>query len=152
MKLFILKIKFFIINKIKKYKNKLFSSIKNSKNNYIKDQINKMNDPSIKEKRICKKCGEIYRSYNYLWQIFRSSGIPYVKDEYSVAVCENGIFFYFPPSPLKLNSTYYTYYVNYHDEAALNEIDNNRCIMKGCDGKLEKFEGDEFEEAEKKKR
>ena len=111
-----------------------------------------MNDPSIKEKRICKKCGEIYRSSNYIWQIFRSSGIPYVKDEYSVAICENGIFFSFPPSPHKMNLRgCYTYYVNYHDEAAVKEIDNNRCIMKGCDGKLEKFEGDEFEVIEKKR-
>ena len=55
-----------------------------------------MNDPSIKEKRICKKCGEIYILYHDdLWQIFRTSGIPYVKDEYSVALCEKGFFFHF---------------------------------------------------------
>ena len=106
----------------------------------------------LNEKRICKKCGEIYILYHDdLWQIFRTSGIPYVKDEYSVALCEDGVFFYFPPSPLKMNSRYFTYYVNYHDEAALKEIDNNRCIMKGCDGKLEKFEGNEFEDFEKKR-
>ena len=108
-----------------------------------------MNEPKIKEKRICKKCGEIYRLTD-AWQIFRCSGIPYVKDEYSVAVYDHG-FFYFPPSPLKLNSTYYTYFVNYHDEAALNEIDNNRCIMKDCDGELEKYEGDEFEYVNKRR-
>ncbi len=103
-----------------------------------------MSDPTIKGKKICNKCGEIYRLSNYFWQIFRSSGIPYVKDEYSVAVCPDGYKFFFPPSPLKLNSRSVTYYVNYHDEPALEEIENNRCIMRGCDGKLEKFEGDEF--------
>ena len=101
-------------------------------------------DPTIKEKKICSKCGEIFRLSNDFWQIFRCSGIPYIKKEYSIMKCENGIIFYFSQGQIKMNSKYYTYYVNHHDHKAVNEIENNRCIMEGCDGKLEKFEGDEF--------
>jgi hypothetical protein len=109
----------------------------------------------IKEKKICSKCGEIYRLSSFCyWQIFRSSGIPYVKDEYSVMICEMGAVLNFPiqPPALKLDSKEITYYVNKYDEDAINEIEiNNRCIMKDCDGLLENFEEDEFEYSEKRK-
>ena len=50
-------------------------------------------DPTIKEKKRCSKCGEIFRLSNYFWQIFRCSGIPYIKKEYSIMLCEDGIIF-----------------------------------------------------------
>ena len=75
-----------------------------------------------------------------LWQIFRTSGIPYIKNEFSVMIYEEGWFhFLIQPPPLKLNSIRFTYFVNRHDEKAMDEILNNRCIMKDCDGKIRKI-------------
>ena len=61
--------------------------------------------------------------------------------------------FFFPPEQIKLNSRRYTYYINHHDKKAVNEVENNKCIMKDCDGKLELFTGDKYEilSPEKKK-
>ena len=92
------------------------------------------------------KCGEIYRLSNDFWQIYRNSGILNVKDEYSVMLCEKRRIFHFPKAPIKLNSLYFTYYVNKYNMKALNEIkNNNNCIMKDCDGKLATFIGNEHE-------
>ena len=46
------------------------------------------------EKKIYKKCGEVYRKLNDLWQIYRNSGIPYVKKEYAILICEDDIYFF----------------------------------------------------------
>ena len=81
-----------------------------------------MIEATIKEKKRCSKCGEIFRLCPYFWQIFRCSGIPYIKKEYSIMKCENGIFFSIPQGQIKMNSKYYTYYVNHHDHEAVNEI------------------------------
>ena len=100
---------------------------------------------TFKEKKVCLKCGEVYRKKFYAWQIYRNSGIPYAKKEYSILICEDGIFFFFPPGQIKLNSQRYTYYINYHDKNAVNEVESNRCIMQGCDGELKPFTGDQYE-------
>ena len=100
---------------------------------------------TFREKKVCLKCGEVYRKKNFVWQIHRNSGIPYAKKEYSIIICENGLMFFFPPEQIKLNSLRYTYYVNYHDEEAVNEVESNRCIMKDCDGELKAFTGDKYE-------
>ena len=75
----------------------------------------------------------------------RTSGIPYVKKEYSVMIFQDGIIFFFPPEQIKLNSQRYTYLVNHHDKKAVKEVENNKCIMKDCDGKLESYTGDKYE-------
>jgi transcriptional regulatory protein LevR len=53
--------------------------------------------------------------------------------------------FFFPPEQIKLNSQRYTYFVNHHDKKAVKEVENNKCIMKDCDGKLESYAGDKYE-------
>ncbi len=53
--------------------------------------------------------------------------------------------FFFPQGQIKLNSRRYIYFVNYHDKNAVNEVENNRCIMKDCDGQLKKFTGNKYE-------
>ena len=100
---------------------------------------------TFKEKKVCLKCGEVYGKEFYAWQIYRNSGIPYAKKEYSILICENGMFYFFPPGQIKLNSRRYTYYVNYHDKKAVNEVESNRCIMQDCDGELKPFTGNKYE-------
>ena len=100
---------------------------------------------TFKEKKVCLKCGEVYRKKYYAWQIYRNSGIPYAKKEYSIIICEKGMFYFFSPGQIKLNSRRYTYYVNYHDKKAVNEIESNRCIMQGWDGELKSFTGNKYE-------
>ena len=97
------------------------------------------------EKKVCLKCGEVYRKLNSLWQIVRNSGIPYVKKEYSILICEGGMIFFSPPHQIKLNSRRYTYYVSHHDIRAVEEVENDRCIMKDCDGILKSFTGGKYE-------
>ena len=104
------------------------------------------------ERKICLKCGEVYRKKHFLWLIMRRSGIPYVKKEYSLAILEKGQLFYFPPFPIKLNSRRFIYYINYHDEKAVKEVENNRCIMQGCDGELKSFTDDKYEKMSPEKR
>ena len=67
-------------------------------------------------------------------------------------ICENGLIFFFPPGQIKLNTRRYTYYINHHDLKAVSEVENNRCIMKDCDGKLESFTGDKYEILSQEKR
>ena len=100
---------------------------------------------TFRERKLCTKCGEVYRTKNFLWQIKRTSGIPYVKKEYIMSICDEGVFFYYPPFPIKFNSMRYTYYVNPHDEKAMKEVENNRCIMLDCDGELKIFTDDKYE-------
>ena len=97
------------------------------------------------EKKICKKCGEVYRKLNDLWQIYRNSGIPYVKKEYAILICEDGYIFFSPPFQIKLNSRRYTYYVSHHDIKAVEEVKKNRCIMQGCDGELKTYTTENYE-------
>ena len=104
------------------------------------------------ERKICLKCGEVYRKKHFLWLIMRRSGIPYVKKEYSLAIVDEGQLFYFPPFPIKLNSRRFIYYINYHDEKAVKEVENNRCIMQGCDGELKSFTDDKYENMSPEKR
>ena len=56
----------------------------------------------FREKKVCLKCGEVYRKKYEHWQIFRNSGIPYVKKEYSVMICEDGVFFFSHQNKLNL--------------------------------------------------
>ena len=96
-------------------------------------------------KKVCLKCGEVYmKSNNSYWQIYRCSGIPYVKEEYSIMIYEDGLFI-FPPGEIKLNSRQVTYYVNHYDEEAMEEVENDRCIMKDCDGILKLYTGEKYE-------
>ena len=76
----------------------------------------------------CNECNEIYRKSKStgFYQIMRCSGIAYVRNESSVKMCLRGD---------------YTYFINHYDEKAMEDVENNKCIMKYCDGKLEKFEG-----------
>jgi len=53
--------------------------------------------------------------------------------------------FFFPQGQIKLNSRRYIYFVNYHDEKAVNEVENNRCIIQDCDGELKTFTEDKYE-------
>ena len=57
---------------------------------------------TFKEKKVCLKCGEVYRKKYYAWQIYRNSGIPYAKKEYSILICEDGIFFFSHQGKLNL--------------------------------------------------
>ena len=100
-------------------------------------------DNTTLEYKICNECEEIYRksSLTYYWQIMRTSGIPYVKKEYTVMLLTDGIYYSFPGNVKLCLRGRYTFYINHYDEEAINEVENNRCIMKGCDGELEKFEG-----------
>ena len=98
----------------------------------------------FKEKKVCLKCGEVYKKFISFWQIMRTSGIPYVKKEYSVSIYDN-VMFYFPQGQIKLNSRRYIYFVNYHDKKAVDEVENNRCIMKDCYGQLKVFIGNKYE-------
>ena len=59
---------------------------------------------NYREKKVCLKCGEVYKKLNFLWQINRNSGIPYVKKEYKILICENGVMFFSPPGQIKLNT------------------------------------------------
>jgi len=103
-------------------------------------------------KKVCLKCGEFYNKKNIFWQIYRTSGIPYVKKEYSVAICQDGIIFFYPPGQIKLNTRRYTYHINPHDKRAIEEVENDRCIMKDCDGILKSFTGEKFENISQEKR
>ena len=47
-----------------------------------------------KEKKVCLKCGEVYKKFISAWQIMRTSGIPYVKKEYIVCIYQTGMFFF----------------------------------------------------------
>ncbi len=47
-----------------------------------------------KEKKVCLKCGEVYKKFISAWQLMRTSGIPYFKKEYSVCIYNNGMFFF----------------------------------------------------------
>ena len=104
------------------------------------------------ERKICLKCGEVYRKKHFLWQIIRKSGIPYVKKEYSMTISDGGEIFYYPPFPIKLNSRCYTYHINHYDKKAVKEVENNRCIMQGCDGELKSFTDDKYENMSPEKR
>ena len=107
---------------------------------------------NYRAKKVCLKCGEVYKKLNFLWQINRNSGIPYVKKEYKILICENGIMFFSPPGQIKLNTRRYTYCVSHHDKRAVEEIENDRCIMKDCDGILKSFTGDKYEFLSQEKR
>ena len=107
---------------------------------------------TYRERKICLKCGEVYRKKHFLWQIMRRSGIPYVKKEYSITISDEGELFYFPPFPIKLNSRRFIYHINYHDEKAVKEVENNRCIMQSCDGELKSFTDDKYEKMSPEKR
>ena len=104
------------------------------------------------KKKVCLKCGEVYKKSNYLWQIYRNSGIPYVKKEYSILICENGMMFFSTPGQIKLNSRRYTYYVSHHDRKAIEEVENDRCIMEGCDGILKSYTGGKYDDLSQEER
>ena len=91
----------------------------------------------------CNECNEIYRKSKLtgFYQIMRCSGIAYVRNESSVMLCEMGGFFTFPGNVKMCLRGDYTYFINHYDEKAMEDVENNKCIMKYCDGKLEKFEG-----------
>ena len=91
----------------------------------------------------CNECNEIYRKSKLTgyYQIMRCSGIPYVRNESSVMLCEIGMFT-FPGNVKMCLRGDFTYFINHYDEKAMEDVENNKCIMKYCDGKLEKFEGD----------
>ena len=99
----------------------------------------------MSEKKVCLKCGEVYmKSELSYWQIFRNSGIPYVKKDYSIMINDHGLFT-FPPGQIKLNSRMVTCYVNHYDENAMEELENDRCIMEDCDGILKLYNGEKYE-------
>ena len=108
---------------------------------------------NYKEKKVCLKCGEVYLKIDFLWQIYRASGIPYAKKDYSILICQDGKYYFTPSFQIKLNSKRYTYYVDYRDEKANDEIGENRCIMDGCNGELKSYIGVKYEilSPEKKK-
>ena len=58
-------------------------------------------------------------------------------------ICKIG--FFFPPGPIKLNSREVTYFVNHYDKKAMEEVENDRCIMKDCDGILKLYTGEKYE-------
>ena len=84
------------------------------------------------------------KSDDSYWQIYRCSGIPYVKEEYSIMIYENGLLF-FPPGQIKFNSRQVTYFVNHYDKKAMEEVENDRCIMKDWDGILKLYTGEKYE-------
>ena len=99
-------------------------------------------EDETKEFKICNECNEIYRKslFTGYYQIMRTSGIPYVRNESSVMLCEMGLFT-FPGNVKMCLRGDFTFFINHYDEKAMEDVDNNICIMKGCNGKLEKFEG-----------
>ena len=99
-------------------------------------------EDETKELKICNECNEIYRKslFTGYYQIMRTSGIPYVRNESSVMLCEMGMFT-FPGNVKMCLRGDFTFFINHYDEKAMEDVDNNICIMKGCNGKLEKFEG-----------
>ena len=99
-------------------------------------------EEQTKEYKICNECNEIYRksALTGYYQIMRTSGIPYVREESSVMICEMGIFT-FPGNIKMCLRGDFTFFINHYDEKAMEDVDNNICIMEGCHGKLEKYEG-----------
>ena len=51
-------------------------------------------------------------------------------------------FVHFPGNVKMCLSDDFTYFIIHYDEKTIEDVENNKCIMKYCDWKLEKFEGD----------